>query len=64
MDKPKENPDTNNDEDFSKLIQEYDLKSIEYDTPVKGTIIDIIDDDIVLDIGHKTEGILKKSELL
>ena len=63
MDKPNEKPNIDNNDDFSKLIQEYDLKSIEYDTPVEGTIIDIIDDDIILDIGHKTEGILKKSEL-
>ena len=30
-----------NDEDFSKLIQDYDLKSINNETPVKGKIIDI-----------------------
>ena len=63
MEKTKENSPPSNEEDFSKLIQEYDLKSISYDTPVKGTIIDIMDNDVVVDIGHKTEGILKKEEL-
>jgi len=53
-----------NDEDFSKLIEEYDLKSINYETPVKGKIIDIIDNNVIVDIGHKTEGILNKEELL
>ncbi|MCK4943411.1 MAG: S1 RNA-binding domain-containing protein, partial [Candidatus Aminicenantes bacterium] len=63
MEKPKENSHLKNEEDFSKLIKEYDLKSISYDSPVKGTIIDIMDNDIIIDIGQKTEGILKKEEL-
>jgi small subunit ribosomal protein S1 len=63
MEKPKENSHLKNEEDFSKLIKEYDLKSISYDSPVKGTIIDIMDNDIIVDIGQKTEGILKKEEL-
>jgi small subunit ribosomal protein S1 len=63
MEKPKENSHLKNEEDFSKLIKEYDLKSISYDSPVKGTIIDIMDNDIIVDIGQKTEGILKREEL-
>ncbi len=63
MEKPKENSHLKNEEDFSKLIKEYDLKSISYDSPVKGTIIDLMDNDIIVDIGQKTEGILKKEEL-
>lgn len=57
-------PNSTDDEDFSKLIKDYDLKSINYETPVKGKIIDIIDNNIIVDIGHKTEGILSKEELL
>jgi small subunit ribosomal protein S1 len=64
MEEPKENPDANNEEDFSKLIEDYDLKSINYNSPVQGKIIEIIDDNVIVDIGHKTEGILNKRELM
>lgn len=64
MEEPKENPSTKNEEDFSKLIEDYDLKSINYNSPVQGKIIEIIDDNIIVDIGHKTEGILNKRELV
>jgi small subunit ribosomal protein S1 len=64
MDEPKENTDAHNEEDFSELIKEYDLKSIGFDTPVEGRIVDIIEDKVIVDIGHKTEGILNKVELV
>jgi small subunit ribosomal protein S1 len=64
MDESKENTDAHNEEDFSELIKEYDLKSIGFDTPVEGRIVDIIEDKVIVDIGHKTEGILNKAELV
>ncbi len=63
MVEPKENSNAQNPEDFSELIKDYDLKSIDYETPVEGKIVDLIDDKVVVDIGHKTEGILDKEEL-
>jgi small subunit ribosomal protein S1 len=63
MVEPKENSNAQNPEDFSELIKDYDLKSIDYETPVEGKIVDVIDDKVVVDIGHKTEGILDKEEL-
>lgn len=64
MDKPKEITDAQNEDDFSELIKEYDLKSIGFDTPVEGKIVDIFEDKVIVDIGHKTEGILNKAELI
>ena len=51
-------------DDFSELIKNYSVKSVDSKTPVKGIIIDFIDDGVIIDIGQKTEGILKKDELL
>lgn len=64
MDKPKEITDAQKEDDFSELIKEYDLKSIGFDTPVEGKIVDIFEDKVIVDIGHKTEGILNKAELI
>lgn len=63
MEKPKDNPDTENNEEFSELMKDYNLKALDYNTPVKGKIVDIIDQRVIIDIGHKTEGILNKAEL-
>ncbi len=64
MDEIKEKKDTPENEDFSKLMEEYSLKSIKQSSHVVGTIIDIFDNNVIVDIGQKTEGILNKEELL
>ena len=64
MENAKDIPGSGNDENFSELMEEYNLKSVDSDTPVEGRIIDIIDDGVIVDIGQKTEGILNKEELL
>ena len=51
-------------ENFSDLMEEYSLKSIKQTTHVEGTIIDILDNNVIVDIGQKTEGILNQEELL
>ena len=63
MEKPKEKLKAENNEEFSELMKNYNLKALDYNTPVKGSIVDIIDERVIIDIGHKTEGILNKREL-
>ncbi|MCK4890143.1 MAG: S1 RNA-binding domain-containing protein, partial [Candidatus Aminicenantes bacterium] len=64
MDEIKEKKDQQENEDFSQLMEEYSLKSIKQSSHVEGVIIDIIDNNVIVDIGQKTEGILNKEELL
>jgi small subunit ribosomal protein S1 len=64
MDKKKEITHTNDGNDFSELMRDFDMKSIDYATPINGTIIEIDNNKVVIDIGRKTEGILNKTELL
>lgn len=64
MEDVKEKPGTENGEDFSELMKEFNLKSVDSDTPVEGHIIDFINDGAIIDIGQKTEGILNRNELL
>jgi small subunit ribosomal protein S1 len=64
MEDVKEKPGTENGEDFSELMKEFNLKSVDSNTPVEGYIIDFINDGAIIDIGQKTEGILNRDELL
>jgi len=64
MDDIKEKKDIQENEDFSQLMEEYSLKSIKQSSHVDGIIIDIFDNNVIVDIGQKTEGILNKEELL
>ncbi|MCK5222316.1 MAG: S1 RNA-binding domain-containing protein [Candidatus Aminicenantes bacterium] len=64
MDEIKEKKNQQENEDFSQLMEEYSLKSIKQSSHVEGVIIDIIDNNVIVDIGQKTEGILNKEELL
>lgn len=64
MENEKDIPKTEETENFSELMEEYSLKSIKQTTNVEGTIIDILDNNVIVDIGQKTEGILNKEELL
>jgi small subunit ribosomal protein S1 len=54
----------NNQDDFSKLVKDYDLKNLASNAPIEGRIVDIIENRVVIDIGQKTEGILDRQELL
>ena len=63
MDKPKEIDNIPGGDEFGELIKEYDLKTIDSNHPVEGTIIDIVEDRVIVDIGHKTEGVLDKNEI-
>jgi small subunit ribosomal protein S1 len=54
----------NNQEDFSKLVKDYDLKNLASNAPIEGRIVDIVENRVVIDIGQKTEGILDRQELL
>lgn len=51
-------------DDFSELMKDYDLKSAGSFSRITGKIIDINDNRVIVDIGQKTEGILNKEELL
>ncbi len=64
MEEIKDKSDNRNNEDFSQLMEEYSLKSIKQSSHVEGIIIDILDNNIIVDIGQKTEGILNREELL
>lgn len=64
MEKRKEITNTNGENDFSELMRDFDMKSIDYSTPINGTIIEIDNNKVIIDIGRKTEGILNKTELL
>jgi len=55
---------TNNPDDFSQLVKDYDLKNLASNAPIEGRIVDIIENRVVIDIGQKTEGILDRLELL
>jgi len=63
MENAKDIPGSDDCESFSELMEEYNIKSVDSNTPVEGRIIDIIDDGVIVDIGQKTEGILNKQEL-
>ncbi|MCX6556852.1 MAG: S1 RNA-binding domain-containing protein [Candidatus Aminicenantes bacterium] len=54
----------NNQDDFSKLVKDYDLKNLASNAPIEGRIVDIVENRVVIDIGQKTEGILDRQELL
>jgi small subunit ribosomal protein S1 len=54
----------NNQDDFSQLVKDYDLKNLASNAPIEGRIVDIIENRVVIDIGQKTEGILDRLELL
>jgi len=60
MEKRKEITYTNDEDNFSELMRDFDMKSIDYSTPVNGTIIEINDNKVIIDIGRKTEGILNR----
>jgi len=64
MDEEKKNPSIEEQENFSELLKKYDIKEVSSDSPIEGIIVDILDDKVVVDIGHKTEGILNKNEIL
>ncbi len=63
MDKPKDIDQIPNGDEFGDLIKEYDLKTIEDNEPVEGVIVAIEADRVIVDIGHKTEGILDRKEI-
>lgn len=65
MEKEKDNPDTEkaNQNEFSELMKDYDLKPTASEARMRGKIIDITDNKVIVDIGQKTEGILNKEEL-
>lgn len=52
----------NMEEDFGRLLEEENLKSIRNGEVVEGTVFDVKEDLIVLDIGYKADGIITKSE--
>ena len=51
-------------EDFSQMMKEYSTRSVDFNTPVEGEIVEIIGNRVIVDIGHKTEGNLPKEELM
>jgi small subunit ribosomal protein S1 len=51
-------------EDFSQMMEEYSTRSVDFNTPVEGVIVEITGDRVIVDIGHKTEGNLPREELL
>jgi len=59
-----ENPATDETNEFSEMMKDYDLKAAGASSRITGKIIDIIDNRVIVDIGQKTEGILAKEELL
>lgn len=56
--------ETDEIEDFSQMIEEYSTRSVDFNTPVEGVIVEITADRVIVDIGHKTEGNLPKEELM
>jgi len=62
MDENKETKPEGVDE-FSRLMEEYDHRSLDYHTPVDGQVIEIRGDKVILDIGGKTEGALDLAEV-
>ncbi|MBQ8639533.1 MAG: 30S ribosomal protein S1 [Lachnospiraceae bacterium] len=49
-------------EDFEKLLNEEKEVTISQGAVVKGTVIDVKDDELVLNIGYKADGIITKNE--
>ena len=49
-------------EDFGQLLAEENLKSIHNGEVVEGTVLDVKEDQIILNIGYKADGIIPKSE--
>lgn len=64
MENTKDIPETENEEDFSELMKEFNLKVVDSNTPIEGRIIDFINNGVIIDIGQKTEGILNRDELI
>lgn len=67
--KTEENQDTEeiveslDDVDFEKMLEEYEnWEDLKNDTIIKGKVIAVRDDDIVVDIGYKSEGEIPISE--
>jgi len=58
------NPENFGEEDFSEMVKEYDLKNLSVHSPIEGRIIDINKDRVIIDIGQKTEGMLKLEEIV
>ena len=49
-------------EDFGQLLAEENLKSIHNGEVVEGTVLDVKEDQIILNIGYKADGIIPRSE--
>ena len=49
-------------EDFGQLLAEENLKSIHNGEVVEGTVLDVKEDQIILNIGYKADGIIPKNE--
>lgn len=64
MDNPNPDNPTNMEEDFSELVKDYGLKTLDSNSAIEGRIVDIIENKVVIDIGQKAEGILDKAEIL
>jgi small subunit ribosomal protein S1 len=70
MEDPKEIPNTDSEtggeeqDEFSELMESYSLKEAETGSHLEGTIVDVIANKVIIDIGQKTEGILDKEEIL
>ena len=50
-----------NEENFAELY-ENSLKSLEEGTQVTGTVVDIVDDEIFVDLGYKADGVVPRDE--
>jgi len=51
-------------ESFSEMVKEFDLKRYSSNSAVEGYILEITDDKVIIDIGQKTEGFLNREEIL
>ena len=47
---------------FKEMLEEESIKSIRNGEVVEGTVIDVKPDEIVLNIGYKSDGIITRSE--
>lgn len=47
---------------MADLLEEYESDSIENGAIVKGTVVDIKTDEILIDVGYKSEGVIPRSE--
>lgn len=52
----------NNEEQNFAELYENSLKKLEEGTVVEGTVVDIVNDDIFVDLGYKADGIIPKDE--